>query len=233
LKARFGPRSERGDPQQLALFAEPSVASAVPAPPVETTVAAHVRRGGGRHALPDRQQRKRIEHHLAEHQKSCPGFGRKRERIGCETSDQSEFVSAVLKVIEHVRWKYACRGCQEHVATAPAPTKPLERGLPGPGLLAAIVVGKFSDHLPLYRLEDVFARSGVELDRSNLCRWARHTAKLLEPLYHRLSERVRASHVVHTDDTPVQVLDPALPKTRTGRFWVYVGDQRNLYAVYD
>lgn len=233
LKARFGPRSERVDPQQLALFAEPSVAPAAPAPPVETPVAAHVRRGGGRHALPEHLPRERIEHDLAEHEQSCPGCGRKRERIGCETSEQLEFVPAVLKVLEHVRWKYACRACEEHVATAPAPTKPLERGLPGPGLLAAIVVGKFSDHLPLYRLEDVFARSGVELGRSTLCRWARHTAELLEPLYRRLAERVRASHVVHTDDTPVQVRDPALPKTRTGRFWVYVGDQRNPYAVYD
>ena len=221
LKARFGPRTERLDPQQLALFAEPSVAPAAPAPPVETPVAAHVRRGGGRNALPEHLPRERIEHDLAEHDKSCPGCGRRRERIGCETSEQLEFVPAVLKVLEHVRWKYACCACQEHVATAPAPTKPLERGLPGPGLLAAIVVGKFSDHLPLYRLEDVFARSGVELGRSTLCRWARHAAELLESLYRRLAERVRASHVVHTDDTPVQVLDPALPKTRTGRFWVY------------
>jgi transposase len=233
LKARYGQRSERLDPQQLALFAEPSVPPAPPAPPNDTPVAAHVRRGGGRHALPENLPRERVEHDLAEHAKPCPGCGRLRERIGSETSEQLEFVPAVLKVIEHVRWKYACRGCQEHVAVAPAPAKPLERGLPGPGLLAAIVVGKFSDHLPLYRLEDVFARSGVELGRSNLCRWARHTAELLEPLYRRLVERVRAAHVIHTDDTPVQVLDPSLPKTRTGRFWVYVGDEQNRYAAYD
>lgn len=233
LKARYGQRSERLDPQQLALFAEPSIPPAAPAPPNETSVAAHMRRGGGRNALPENLPRERVEHDLAKHDKSCPGCGRLRERIGCETSEQLEFVPAVLKVIEHVRWKYACRDCQEHVAVAPAPAKPLERGLPGPGLLAAIVVGKFSDHLPLYRLEDVFARSGVELGRSTLCRWARHTAELLEPLYRRLVERVRAAHVIHTDDTPVQVLDPSLPKTRTGRFWVYVGDEKNRYAVYD
>ena len=79
------------------------------------------------------------------------------------------------------------------------------------GLLAAIDLGKFSDYVPLYRLEDVFVRSGVELGRSTLCRWARHKAELLKPLHRRLSERVRASHLVHTDDTPVQVLDPAIP----------------------
>jgi len=144
-------------------------------------VAGHVRRGGGRNTLPDNLPRERVEHDLAEQDKACPGCSRLRERIGSETSEMLEFVPAVLKVIEHVRWKYACRGCQEHVAVAPAPAKPLERGLPGPGLLAAIVVGKFSDHLPLYRLEDVFARSGVELGRSTLCRWARHTAKCWSP----------------------------------------------------
>ncbi len=156
-----------------------------------------------------------------------------RPRIGCETSEQLEFVPAVLKVIEHVRWKYACCTCQEHVAVAPPPSKPIEKGLPGPGLLSAIVVGKYADHLPLYRLEDVFARHGVELSRSTLCRWALQTADLLEPLYRLMIERVCSSEAIHTDDTPVPVLDPTLPKTRTARFWVYCGDFRNPYSVYD
>ena len=135
--------------------------------------------------------------------------------------------------MEHVRWKYACRHCQEHVAIAEPPAKPIDKGLPGPGLLAQVAVGKFSDHLPLYRLEDVFARGGVELSRSTLCRWARCTAQLLEPLYQLMVDRVRRSRVIHTDDTPVSVLDPMLPKTRTGRFWVYCGDPQNPYSVYD
>ena len=105
--------------------------------------------------------------------------------------------------------------------------------MPGPGLLSAIVVGKYADHLPLYRLEDVFARAGVELSRSTLCRWALQTADILEPLYRLMIERVRSSAVIHTHDTPVPVLDPALPKTRTARFWVYCGDWRNPYTVYD
>lgn len=93
-----------------------------------------------------------------------------------------EFVPAQLKVIEHVRFKYACRSCQEHVAIAPPPHKPINKGLPGPGLLSAIVVGKYADHLPLYRLEDVLARQGVVFSRSTLCRWALRTADILEPL---------------------------------------------------
>lgn len=89
------------------------------------------------------------------------------------------------------------------------------------------------DHLPLYRLEDVFARHGVELPRSTLCRWALQTAEILERLYELMIERVCSSAAIHTDDTPVPVLDPRLPKTRTARFWVYCGDWRNPYTVYD
>ncbi|HTQ39767.1 MAG TPA: IS66 family transposase, partial [Pirellulales bacterium] len=234
VRARFGPRSERLDPNQLTLFEAAAVEAIPPArDAVESSVEPHTRRGGGRNKLPDALPRERIEHDLAEHEKFCPSCGQLRQRIGCETSEQLEFIPAQLKVLEHVRWKYACRHCQEHVAIAEPPAKPIDRGLPGPGLLAQVAVGKFSDHLPLYRLEDVFARGGVELSRSTLCRWARCTAQLLEPLYRLIVDRVRRSHVIHTDDTPVSVLDPTLPKTRIGRFWVYCGDPPNPYSVYD
>ena len=234
VRDRFGPRSERLDPNQLTLFAAAVVELAPPAlAAVETPVHSHTRRGGGRNELPAELPRERIEHDLAEPEKLCPGCGQLRQRIGCETSEQLEFIPAQLKVLEHVRWKYACRQCQEHVVIAEAPAKPIGKGLPGPGLLAQVAVGKFSDHLPLYRLEDVFARGGVELSRSTLCRWARCTAQLLEQLYQLMVDRVRRSHVIHTDDTPVSVLDPMLPKTRTGRFWVYCGDAQNPYSVYD
>jgi len=234
VRARFGPRSEKLDPNQLALF-EAAVEEAVKsvAPVVETRIESHVRRGGGRSELPADLPRERIEHDLSEQEKCCPGCGQMRQRIGSETSEQLDYIPAQLKVIEHIRWKYACRACQEHVAIAAPAAKPIERGLPGPGLLAQVAVGKFSDHLPLYRLEDIFARAGMELSRSTLCRWARHTADLLEPLYALMVERVRRSHVIHTDDTPVPVLDPTLGHTRTGRFWVYCGDRDNPYSVYD
>ena len=173
VRSRFGPRSERIDPNQLALFDESPMATTAAvdvALAVETVVPAHTRRGGGRNELPAELPRERMEHDLAEAEKCCPGCGQLRQRIGCETSEQLEFIPAQLKVIEHVRWKYACRHCQEHVAIAEPASKPIDKGLPGPGLLAQVVVGKFSDHLPLYRLEDVFARAGVELSRSTLCR---------------------------------------------------------------
>ncbi len=239
LRSKYGPRSERVAPNQLPQFDVDGEQSPDASPPGDAerqdavVVREHRRRGGGRQALPDHLPRETVEHDLSDDEKCCPECGEQRQRIGCERSEQLEFVPAVLKVLEHVRWKYACRCCQEHVAVAAPPSKPIEKGLPGPGLLSAIVVGKYADHLPLYRLEDVFARAGVELSRSTLCRWALQTADILEPLYRLMIERVRSSAVIHTDDTPVPVLDPALPKTRTARFWVYCGDWRNPYTVYD
>ena len=236
LRARYGPRSEKVDPAQLALFdpnaAEPAAESWPQPEPLDTVVRAH-RRRGKRQPLPAELPRERVEHDLTEEEKCCPACGQQRERIGCQTSEQLEFVPASLYVVEHVRWKYACRGCQEHVAIARPAAKPIERGIPGPGLLAQLIVSKYGDHLPLYRLEDVFARHGVELARSTLCRWARLAADRLAPLYQLMVAEVRRSQVIHTDDTPVPVLDAELPHTRTGRFWVYVGDTTHPYSVYD
>lgn len=235
VRARYGPRSEGVDPAQRMLF------DAVAADEEQasqgtrrtTVVKEHTRRGGGRQELPEHLERRIVEHDLAEAEKQCPGCGHERTRIGCEESEQLEYEPAVLYVLLHRRWKYACRVCQEHVAVAPPAAKPIEKGLPGPGLLAAVVTGKYGDHLPLYRLEDVFFRSGVELARSTLSRWALATAELVRPLYNVMLQEVLASRVIHTDDTPMLVLDPELPHTRTARLWTYVGDWRHPFTVYD
>lgn len=234
LKDRYGPKSEKLAAGQLALFelceegpsAEPPIVEEPPEPESKR------RRGGGRRKLPESLPREVIEYDLTAEEKCCRECGEMRERIGSETSEQLEFVPATLKVLEHVRFKYACRNCQEQVETAPKPAKPLEKGLPGPGLLAAIGNGKFGEHLPLYRLEDILARHGVEIHRGTQCRWLAHTAELLTPIYDLMIQRILRSRVVHTDDTPVSVLDPSLPKTRTGRFWVYIGDADHPYTVY-
>ena len=234
LRARYGPRGEKFDPNQQRLFDEPEEATPSETPATTATrVAEHVRRRGRRKPLPADLPRERIEHDLPDEEKVCPCCGEVRQPIGEETSEQLEFIPASLKVIEHVRLKYACRKCQEHVAIAAAPAKPIAKGVAGPGLLSALVVGKWSDHLSLYRLEDVFARHGVEITRGTLCRWAAAVAELLSPLYELMIDRVRRSWVIWTDDTPVKVLDPTLPHCRTGRFWVYCGDWRNPYSVYD
>jgi transposase len=237
LRQRYGPRSEKCDPAQLALFdaaaEEPPAAGTTEPAPAETSVRGHVRRGGGRNELPPDLPRKRIEYPLPPEQLPCPCCGQERTKFGEEVSEQLEFVPASLLVIEHVRFKYACRHCQEQVAVADKPPQPIDKGIPGPGLLAATITGKYGDHLPLYRLEDIFARHGAELSRATLCGWMRQSAELLLRLYELLRRRVLASRVIHTDDTPVEVLDASLPHTRTGRFWVYVGDRRQPYVVYD
>jgi transposase len=236
LRSKYGPHSERVDPNQLPLFQpdefldDAAKHEAVNEAPV---VVYEHRRGGGRGSLADHLPREIVEHDLADGERQCPCCGEMRQRIGCETSEHLELVPAVLKVIEHRRWKYACRRCEEQVDIAPVPNKPIAKGLPGPGLLSSVVVSKYADHLPLYRLEDVLARSGVELSRSTLCRWAMQTAAVLEPVYQTMVERVRSTESIHTDDTPVPVLDASLPKTRTARFWVYCGDWRNPYTAYD
>jgi transposase len=235
LRAHCGPRSEKVDPAQLALFEsqpsseEPTAEPAVP----EQTIREHVRRGGGRKALPDDLPRQRVEHLLPTEQLPCPCCGKERTKFGEEISEQLEFVPAVLHVIEHVRFKYTCRHCQEHVAVAEKPPQPIDKGLPGPGLLAAIITSKFGDHLPLYRLEDIFARHGVELSRSTMCGWLKQTARLLLPLHDLMRRRVLRSKVIHTDDTKVPVIDADLPHVRNSRFWVYVGDELHPYVVFD
>jgi transposase len=241
VRDRFGPRSEKVDPRQLELFqaneavaaAEDSRTGDVSAEPEPVVAVAPKRRGGGRRELPASLPRERIEHDLSPAEQLCPCCGRPRERIGSETSEQLEYVPASLKVLEHVRFKDACRGCEEHVAIAPPPPKPIEKGLPGPGLLAQVAVSKASEHMPCYRQEDVLARHGVEIPRQTLCRWLRETADLLSPLTSFMAILVRRSRVIHTDDTTVPVLDRTLPHTRTGRFWIYAGDADHPYFVYD
>src|SRR5262249_18964805 len=124
------------------------------------------------------------------------------------------------------------RAGREPVGWAARPPKPMDKGRPGRGLLAQPITSKSGDHLPLYRLEDIYARHGVELSRATLCGWMAQCAELLTPLFDEMVKRGLLSLVIHTDDTTVPVWDPTLPPTRTRRVWVYVGDVRHPYVVY-
>ena len=238
LRRHYGPRRESVDPVQLRLFADDATGDLVedaPEEPSEAEDASPKRRWRrrGRQRLPEHLPRQRIEYELSAEELPCPDCGHLRVKIGEEVSEQLEYIPASMQVLQHVRFRYACRACQEHVAIADKPPQPIDKGLPGPGLLAQTITSKYADHLPLYRLEDIFARHGVELSRATLCGWMASCADLLTPLFDLMVERVLLSAVIHTDDTTVPVWDPTLPKTRTGRFWVYVGDARNPYVVYD
>jgi transposase len=239
LRRQYGPRRESVDPDQLRLFTDEApegLAEGTPEEPSQPDDAAPARcrwRRRGRQRLPEHLPRERIEYELTAEELPCPDCGHPRVKIGEEVSEQLEYVPASMRVLQHVRFRYACRACQEHVAIADKPPQPIDKGLPGPGLLAQTITSKYGDHLPLYRLEDIFARHGVELSRATLCGWMASCAELLTPLFDEMVKRVLLSGVIHTDDTPVPVWDPTLPQTRTGRFWVYIGDIRNPYVVYD
>jgi transposase len=200
-------------------------------------------RGHGRQPPPDHLPRETVEYDLAEAEKACPCCGTPRVRIGAETSEQLDYRPASLFVVERIRHTYACPACSRTadpvdgptptLATAPLPPQPIDKGLPGPGLLAHVVVSKFADHLPLYRQAGILARHAVAVSRSTLGGWIAAAADLLKPLVDRMAELVRQSRVIQTDDTPVPVLDPGSRRTRTGHLWVYLGDAGHPYAVFD
>src|SRR5271165_4579198 len=179
LRRLYGPRAERFDPSQPLLFSEPTAAAAAPAAPDKPVSAA---RGHGRQRLPQNLPRRRVVHDLAPAERVCPGCGQERTAIGEEVSEQLDYQPASLFIVEHARCKYACQHCQEHVTTADKPAQPIDKGLPGPGLLAHVAVSKYVDHLPLHRLERIFSRQGIDLARSTLCDWMAAAARLLLPL---------------------------------------------------
>jgi len=156
---------------------------------------------------------------------TCPTCGGALRRIGEEITETLDYVPGRFKVIRHIREKLSCRSCDTVVA-APAPDHAIARGRAGAGLLAHIVVSKYDDHLPLYRQAEIFAREGVNLETSTLSGWVGATAAALDPLIDALAADVMASDTLHVDDTPVPVLAPGTGKTKTGRLWIYVRDER-------
>ncbi len=249
LRRLYGRSSEKIDPKQMALFAEMLKELEAQTPPVEEERgqaeypignARDTRTGHGRRRIPDDLPRERVIHDLPDDEKPCPCCGTMRTLIGQETSEQLDYVPAKLKVIEHVRLKYICKDCEANAAeggpqiqTAEKPLSPIEKGLAAPGLLAHVIVSKYTDHLPLHRLEKIFQRHDIRIARSTMCDWMRQSAEALAPLYEMMVKETLASRVIHTDDTPVEVQDPKLGKTRTGRFWVYVGDESHPQVVFD
>src|ERR1700691_2295970 len=173
---------------------------------------------------------------LSAEQRQCPGCGVERREIGAEESWQIDYIPGRFERMHHVRKKYVCFGCESQgekpqMEVAAKAEAAIEKGMAGPGLLAYIVTSKFSDYLPLYRLEDIFERQGFEISRATQSVWCGEGADLAEPLYELMAERVRASHVVATDDTIMPMQSKG--KTANARMWVYVGDDDYPYNVFD
>jgi transposase len=174
-------------------------------------------------AFPDRLPRETIVHAPASC--TCPDCGAAMRKLGEDISEMLDFVPGYFKVLRHVRPKLSCGHCAR-VIQLPAPSRPIERGIPAPGLLAQVLAAKYADHCPLYRQQAIYERAGVELDRATLADWVGAAARLLAPLVEGIGRYVLAAEKVHTDDTPVPVLDPGRGKTKTGRLWTYVRDDR-------
>jgi transposase len=221
-RMQFGRRSEKFDREieQLELRLEELQVSAVPAtaanlPKLEP-------RRPARRPLPAHLPRTRVEHTPA---CSCPDCGTAMRKIGEDVAEVLDYVPARFRVLQHVRPKFACPEC-ERIVQVEAPARPIERGLAGAGLLAHVLVSKYCDHLPLYRQAQIYAREGVELERSTMAEWVAGCFRLLDPLLEALARYVMVAEKLHADDTPVPVLDPGRGKTKTGRLWTYVRDDR-------
>jgi transposase len=236
-RARFGRSSEKldRDIEQLELLigeleedAAAEDARANPTDPAAKTDPTHPakpqpRKQPVRTPLPPHLPRETVTHEPA---CTCPGCGGTTfSRIGEDEREVLEYVPSSFKVISHVRPKLSCRSC-ETIVQSPMPSLPIERGRPGPGLIAHVLVSKFADHTPLYRQAVIYAREGVELDRATLADWVGKAEFLLAPLAEAIGKHVRDGRVLHADDTTVPVLAPGEGKTKTGRLWVVVRDER-------
>lgn len=233
-RVQFGRSSEKLDAQiqQLELtledLEEGEATRTAPAAKREPDQPRRERRQPVRRPLPEHLPREEIVHHPAT---VCPGCGGTRfAKLGEDVTEVLEKIPARLKVIRHVRPKLSCRCC-ERIVQAPAPDLPIEKGRPGAGLVANVVVGKYLDGLPLYRQSAILAREGIEIERATLADWVGHVAWWVMPLVELIGAHVMAAPVIHTDDTPIAVLAPGSGKTRTGRLWAYVVDERPWQGV--
>ena len=233
-RMQFGRKSEKLERQieqlelrledlQQAKPAESTPAIESPLPSAASSILINAPAKPARRPLPEHLPRT-TQTHLPKHT-ACPDCGGELRKFGEDISEILEYVPAHFQVIRQVRPKLSCAHC-ERIVQAPAPSRPIARGLAGPGLLAHVLVSKYCDHLPLYRQSEIYARAGVELERSTLADWVGGTSELLDPLVVALRRYVMAAGKVHADDTPVPVLAPGNGKTKTGRLWTYVRDDR-------
>lgn len=233
----FGKKSDRVDPRQLTLALEQlanergPVTEPVEMDSGETPVRGHTRRRPtGRRPLPAHLRRRRVEIDVPDADKQC-ACGHTRTRIGEDVAEKLEYEPASFVVIETVRPKYACPQCHEGVVEAPPPPQAVEKSLAGEGLLAHVVVSKYVDHLPLHRLEGIFAREGIDLPRSTLCGWVADVATALTPIGDQMRREIVAADYLQTDDTTITVLDDRSGSFK-GRIWTYL-DPLAYQVVFD
>jgi transposase len=225
-KMKFSRSSEQLDAQiaQLEFSLEELEANAAAAVPLKAPASAPATKPT-RKPLPDHLPREPHVHEPTTGSCNCPECGGILRALGEDSSEVLDYVPEHWKVIRHVRPKYSCSACQK-IVQASAPSRPIERSYAGPGLLAHMLVSKFCDHLPYYRQSQIYARDRIELDRSTLADWGGAANALFDPLLGGLEDYVMAAHKLHADDTPIPVLAPGTGKTKSGRLWAYLRDDR-------
>ena len=250
LRRLYGGKSEKFDPQQGLLFdlhaddeadaaeiASPQVSETPPSPPRT----AKNRDKHGRSRIPDTIEREEVIHDLTESEKEAMGGEDNLVELPPERSEQLDWRPSTLLAIVHVRKKYARREqlpesglapLEQNVVTAAKPPEAIPGGLAGPGLLAQVIVSKYTDHLPLHRLEGIFLRQGVKLSRQTMDDWVLRCAELCLPLHRLMIEIVLESAALNTDDTPVKIRNAWKKLKYTGRFWTYVGDALHPLTVF-
>jgi transposase len=252
LKRLYGSSSEKIDPRQGVLFAsqagEEEAVAPPPAPPPADPLRgcpAPVSKNRDRHGrgrIPEKIQREEVVHDLSEAEMAAMGGAENLVELPPERSEQLDWRPSTLFVTVHVRKKYARKTplpesglslAEQNVAVARKPSEAIPGALAGPGLMAQVIVSKGADHLPLHRLEGIFKRQGLRISRQTMDGWWLQTAEFLQPLYALAVRMVLASHVIHTDDTPVKVRDAWQKRKYTGRFWPYVGDLLHPLTVFD
>jgi transposase len=229
IRNRYGARSEKLDPDQLQLALEEVAQSLGLAQTVVETANKQVT--GER--MPPQRNRGALPPHLPRveivvdvEDKRCPCCGGPMHVIGEDVAEMLDVVPALYQVKVIRRPRYGCRGCEGAVVQAPAPERPLTGGMATEAVLAQVLVAKYSDHLPLYRQAQIFARHGIDLDRSTLANWVGRACWWLRPLAELLLGSILSSPKIFADDTPVPVLDPGRGRTKTGRLWSYARDDR-------
>jgi transposase len=222
---RFGRRSEQLDPDQLQLCLEEvemALAKAEEARDKVSRPCADRPRKSNRGSLPAHLER--IEQIVEVEEKACPCCGGELHKIGEDVAERLDVVPTTFRVLVTRRPRYGCRSCESKPVQAPAPAHIVEGGIPTETLIAQVLVSKYADHLPLYRQAQIYARQGIELDRSTLADWVGRAAWYLRPLRDHVLERLRGSERLFADETTAPVLDPGRGWTKTGQLWAYARD---------
>lgn len=218
----FGPKRERFI-EHPELF-EREAEAPIPEPPSQTKVAGHKRkrRHPGRHPFPEHLPREVVEIPLSEEERACSQCGAQKAQLPAEITQELERVPAQLFVREYHREKCACRACCGEITTAPAPSRPIEKGIAGPALMAQVVCDKFSEHLPLYRQEQRFKREGVKLSRQTMCGWLPQLDRYTGHIVRAMKRDLLGGGYIQADETPILVQDPRKQgKHHRGFIWPY------------